>query len=168
MCATYRTYLEKEVLAIEKEKKSTEFSSYEEVFLSYNELKKVIKDKRWQDMLSRFGGVYLIHDKNTGKNYVGSASGKRGFLQRWVDYVENPTGGKDEKGNKRLVKLLNNGMYGNETGLKGKEYAEKYFYYSILQVMSLPSNKDDSSIKKVEARWIKHLGTLEHGLNDNY
>ena len=48
MCTTYRTYLKKEVLAIEKEKTSTKFSSYEEVFLSYNELKKVIKDKKWQ------------------------------------------------------------------------------------------------------------------------
>ena len=41
MCATFNKYLEKEVLAIEKEKKSTEFSSYEEVFLSYDELKKL-------------------------------------------------------------------------------------------------------------------------------
>lgn len=167
MCATHKTYMDKEVLAIEKEKKAMEFSSYEEVYLSYNELKKVIEDEKWKDMLSRFGGVYLIHDKNTGKNYVGSASGKKGILQRWQNYAENPTGGDDEKGNKWLVELLNKGMHGNETGLKGKDYAEKYFVYSILQILPIQSNKNGSIITKAESRWKEHLGTRKHGLNAN-
>lgn len=167
MCATYKTYINKEILAIEREKKAVEFSSYEEVYLTYNELKKVIKDDKWKEMLSRFAGVYLIHDKNTGKNYVGSASGKRGILQRWENYAENPTGGDDEKGNKWLVELLNKGMHGNTTGLRGKEYAEKYFVYSILQVLPIPTARNITTVTQVESRWKEHLGTRKHGLNAN-
>lgn len=167
MSVTSNVYPNLEVIAIEKQKVATEFLSYSEVFLSYNELRQVVKDDKWRDMLSRFGGIYLVHDKYTGKNYIGSASGRKGILQRWLNYAENPTGGNDEKGNKKLVELLNKGMHGNDTSLRGKDYAEKYFVYSILEVMSIPKGKDDYKITKAESRWKRNLGTIEFGLNAN-
>lgn len=167
MVSVSKTFPKLKVIAIEREKAATEFSSYSEVFLNYNELKQVIKDDKWCDMLSRFGGVYLVHDKYTGKNYIGSASGRKGILQRWQNYAENPTGGNDEKGNKKLVELLNKGMHGNNTNLKGKDYAEKYFVYSILEVMSIPRGEDDHKITSAESRWKRNLGTIDFGLNAN-
>lgn len=156
-----------EVLAIERTKLATEFSSYSEVCLKYDELRTVIGDDIWQDKLSRFGGVYLIHDNNTGKNYVGSAYNENGgFLGRWKNYANNPTGGNNEEGNKMLVELLNKNMHGNNTKLNGDEYARKFFIYSILEVLPLGNTKQ---ILDAEKRWKKHLGTRDraHGLNAN-
>lgn len=58
-------------------------------------------------------------------------------------------------------------MHGNNTGLKGTDYAKKYFKYSILQVLPKPSSKNDTTINKAETRWKEHLGTRTHGLNAN-
>ena len=68
---TFITASKYEVTQVDPIRKATEFSGYKNVLLTYSELKEVVKDKIWQDMLSRFGGVYLIHDSNTGFNYVG-------------------------------------------------------------------------------------------------
>lgn len=103
----YEKFSQYDVNSIEKIKLATEFNSYEDVCLNYNELQMVIKDGVWQERLSRYGGVYLIHDKYTGKNYIGSAYNESGgFLGRWSDYANNPTGGKKDTGNKMLVELL--------------------------------------------------------------
>lgn len=163
----YPKFSEFEIIAIERPKVATTFSSYEEVHLDYNQLEQVINDSIWQDMLSRFGGVYLIHDEHTGKNYVGAAYNQgEGFLGRWRNYANNPTGGSNEDGNKMLVELLNKGMHGNDTSLKGKDYARKYFKYSILEVLPLGNS---NRILDAEKRWKKHLGTRNEkfGLNAN-
>ncbi|GEM_PF-6298826 len=146
-----------EVTRIEPVRIATEFTDFKSIYLTYNELKHVIKDEKWQDMLARFGGVYLIHDSNSGENYVGSAYNKDGFLGRWIAYAKNPTGGTDEIGNAKLVKLLRN----------DPEYAEKYFRYSILEVLSLAKNGINQEIFDAETRWKVHLGTRTNGLNAN-
>ena len=163
----YPKFSQYEILAIERPKVATTFSSYEEVHLNYSQLEQVINDSIWQDMLSRFGGVYLIHDDHTGKNYVGSAYNQgEGFLGRWRNYANNPTGGSNETGNKMLVELLNKEMHGNDTNLKGKDYARKYFRYSILEVLPLGN---PNKILDAEKRWKNHLGTRSEkfGLNAN-
>lgn len=163
----YEKFSQYEIRAIEKIKLATNFNSYNNVYLNYSELGQVVKDSTWQEVLSRFGGVYLIHDEYTGRNYVGSAYNEsQGILGRWINYAKNPTGGSDENGNKMLVELLNKGMHGNDTNLKGKEYAKSYFKYSILEVLPLGNS---NRIIEAETRWKKHLGTRnkKHGLNDN-
>jgi len=51
-------------------------------------------------MLAAVAGVYLIVDRKTGKQYVGSASGEGGILSRWRSYADTGHGG-----NKRLIDL---------------------------------------------------------------
>lgn len=63
---TFTTAGKYEVTQVEPLKIATKFTDYKNVYLTYTELKHVIKDKKWQDMLSRFGGVYLIHYNHTG------------------------------------------------------------------------------------------------------
>ena len=163
----YETFAKYDITAIEKIKLATEFNSYEDIYLNYNELKRVINDGNWQERLSRYGGVYLIHDDYTGKNYIGAAYGENGgFLGRWEEYVNNPTGGEKDKDNVMLRELLENGKYGNNTKFKGKDYAKKYFKYSILEVLPLGNS---TRIRNAESRWKLHLGTRDkkHGLNGN-
>ena len=136
---------------------ATEFIDYKSVRLTYNELKLVVKDEKWKDMLSRFGGVYLIHDDKSGKNYVGSAYSKFGFWGRGNHYAEFPTGGSSETGNTELVKLLS----------QDPEYADKHFHYSILEVLPLVKEGINQAILDAEVRWKIHLGTRTWGLNSN-
>ena len=42
----------------------------------------------WRDALSAVKGVHVITDNNTGKLYVGSASGDGGIGARWSDYAK--------------------------------------------------------------------------------
>lgn len=59
---------------------------------------------------------------NTGKHYVGSASGNsNGLWQRWVHYANGDHTGGDVD----LIALVNG---------KGKEYIEEHFQYSILEI----------------------------------
>jgi hypothetical protein len=154
---TFTTAEKYEVTQVEPLKIATEFTDYKNVYLTYNDLKQVIKDEKWQDMLSRFGGVYLIHDSSTGKNYIGAAYNRDGILGRWRNYANNPTGGSDEVGNAKLVELLQH----------NPGYAEKYFRYSILEVLPLSNKDNNQEILDAETRWKIHLGTRIHGLNAN-
>ena len=64
-------------------------------------------------------GVYLIKDKNNGKEYVGSACGGCGIWNRWKDYVADGHGG-----NKELKKIVKD---------KGFEYIQNNFHYTLLE-----------------------------------
>ncbi len=109
----FQKFSQFDVLTIEKNKIATEFSSYAEVFLKYDELRQVVNDGIWQERLSRFGGVYLIHDIYTGKNYVGVAYNEDGgFLGRWRTYANNPTGGNKEKGKRPTLHMCFTGNSG--------------------------------------------------------
>ena len=52
-----------------------------------------ILPRPWRQALSRWRGVYLIHDRSDGKAYVGSACGEAKLLGRWRDYAATGHGG---------------------------------------------------------------------------
>lgn len=154
-------YLEYNVLAVHAQPKVLGFISYDEVYLTYSELRSVLSKSEWQEKLGEVQGVYIIKDEATGGIYIGSATGGRGLLQRWSDYAENPTGG-----NKVLTELLVNkkNRKQEDTHLSDIEYAENYFKYSIIETFHL--KKSDKEIKREEYLWMKKLGTTsEYHLN---
>lgn len=143
---------DKEILAIQSEKKIP-FSSYEDIILSYPKLKEIIDESHlysdWHAALKSVYGVYLIVDKISGKQYVGSAYGNKGILQRWTEYVKTGHGG-----NQKLKELL-------------KEDPNRYksFQFSILQV--LPPNLTNDEVISVESKFKDKLLTREFGFNEN-
>jgi len=142
---------DKEILSIQSEKKIP-FSRHEDVILSFAKLKEIVENpvySDWQAALQSIYGIYLIVDKESGKQYVGSAYGKEGILQRWTKYVK--TGHGD---NKKMIELL-------------KEDPDRYksFQFSILQV--LPSNLTNDEVIKIESKYKDKLLTRKFGLNDN-
>ena len=110
---------EKGIIAIQSDEM---FSGYEEVILSFQELEKIIGNptiyKDWYTALSSVYAVYLIVDKKSGKQYVGSAYGDNGLWGRWSEYVRTKHGKNEE-----LEKLL-------------REDPEGYrnFQFTILQI----------------------------------
>ena len=130
-----------------------DFTDYLDFTLTFNELKKMYKyqdaNKRWIDKLSSVNGIYLILDKKTGNQYIGSGYGINGIWGRWNNYVKNYHGG-----NKQLIELLEN---------DNKYYVN--FQWTVLE--TLPANLSKEKIISFERRYKEKLGTKTFGLNSN-
>lgn len=145
---------DKEVLEIIQKGTLARFPGLLNFTLSFNQLKKLIENsnanKEWYHQLSSVNGVYLILDRKTGRQYIGSAYGEEGIFQRWKEYVV--TGGH---GNNDCLKKLcsTNDNYQNN------------FIFTILQ--TLPSNIKDDEVIKYENLYKEKLGSRAFGLNKN-
>ncbi len=129
-----------------------DFPGYENVDLSWNDLRRVLKFKNWQTALENQKAVYLITDTATNKRYVGSAYGDNMLLGRWRNYAENGHGG-----NKELKALVEE---------KGLGYVKDNFRYSILDIYK--STTDDETIIARESWWKNILLTRgDYGYNAN-
>ena len=133
------------------------FIRYEDVILSFSQLQKVVEDKEWKSKLESLNCVYMILDKETGKQYVGvtykdmKPGIKNGILGRWTEYAKTGHGN-----NKLLVALLED---------KGISYAEQNFQWTILE--TLPLNVTPKVAIDRESLYKKKFGTREHGYNEN-
>ncbi len=147
-----RALNEKEVIAIQCHQ-IVPFEGYDKVILSFNELEEIINDDEkyhdWHTALSSVKGIYLITDRSTGKQYVGSSYGEKGLLQRWSKYIETKHGN-----NEGLIKLLKQDPY---------HYME--FQFSILEIFS--KSITDDEIVAIENRYKDKLLTRVFGYNDN-
>ena len=131
-----------------------DFPGYDNVRLSYSQLEIIVKNnkKDWKAALENQKAVYLITDTNTGKLYVGSATGDKGMLlQRWSNYVYSYHGGNVE-----LKELVSK---------EGEEYVKKYFQYSILE--NFNAKVDDNYILRRETWWKETLNSKKNGYNGN-
>jgi hypothetical protein len=133
------------------------FIRYEDVILSFSQLQKVVEDKEWKSKLESLNCVYMILDKETGKQYVGvtykdmKTGIKNGILGRWTEYAKTRHGN-----NKLLVALL---------AEKGISYADQNFQWTILE--TLPLNVTPKVAIDRESLYKKKFGTREHGYNEN-
>lgn len=124
-----------------------EFPGYQDVILSWEELKLIIDNPRthkaYTTALKETAGIYRIIDQSDGSAYIGSASGKDGLLGRWTDYVKNGHGGNRD--------------------LKDRD--PRNFRWSIIRTLSgSMSPRDVHRIEGIEKE--KH-GSRVHGLNAN-
>jgi len=99
--------------------------------------------KSWVNYLSDSKGIYILVDKDTGNQYIGSATGRNGFYGRWLQYEENGHGGN------KLLKKLKNPIY----------------KVGILEIAGSLETSDD--ILKKESDWKDKLGSRSFGLNAN-
>ena len=96
----------------------------------------------WQEVLAACRGVYLLVGSD-GEQYVGSATGERGFLGRWLDYAQDGHGG-----NQAL-----------------RERERQDYHVSILEVCGTALSLGE--IHEREGVWKRKLGSRAHGLNRN-
>jgi hypothetical protein len=143
---------DKEVIAIQANPKYS-FSGYENLVLTYNELKEIIKDQvvyeNWHTALKSVNAIYLIVDTGTGKQYVGSAYGDGGLLSRWACYIESKHGN-----NKKIIETL-------------CQFPERYqyFQFSILQI--LPRSITNEEVIQFENLYKQKLMSKAFGMNGN-
>ncbi len=151
---TYGKVKDKEVVKILPYHFVDEFPGLMKIRISAKELKTIIYNPqthaKWYESLTRLQAVYMILDKKTGNQYIGTTFGQNGLWQRWESYAKgNFTGG-----NKELIALMENdsNFYDN-------------FQYSILEV--LPKNASQKDCIDAESLWKEKLGTRTFGLNKN-
>lgn len=129
------------------------FPGYEKIALTLAQLKNIILEKEypeWKKMLSAVNCIYIITDRKTGKNYIGSTYGKEGIWGRWKEYAK--TGGHGN--NVTLQKLYDqDNSYPNN------------FSWSILETLSISISSYEAI--NIEKCYKKKLGTLAFGLNNN-
>lgn len=151
----------KEVVRIDEgliSRKIPPFIRYEDVKLSYTELKTIIESNNllWKSKLEACNCVYLILDKSNGKQYVGvtykdaSKGWKRGIWSRWSEYAQTGHGRNEE-----LVELCAN----------NPNYAKENFQWTILE--TLPLNVIPNVAQARETLYKEKLGTREFGYNNN-
>ncbi len=139
----------KDKLVVEIKGKNSlgDFSSFDQVILTFRELKMLINNPdsntTWINTLSSVNGIYLIKDTLTGRLYVGSAYGAKGIFGRWQSYANSGHGGNKE--------------------LQGMDY--NLFEFSILEILPATTSADEVILR--ENRWKRKLGTKETGLNLN-
>jgi hypothetical protein len=129
-----------------------EFPGFNSVLLSHATLKTIVREniESWRAALGAVAGVYVITDKSSGEQYVGSAYGVGGIWTRWCNYAENGHGG-----NAQLRAVLRD---------KGATHAG-HFQYAILEVRDLKESSD--FVIGRESHWKEVLQTRDHGLNSN-
>lgn len=123
------------------------FPGYENVNLSWGDLKRVIDKDSWKTALQNQKGVYLLTDTSSGKMYVGSAYGGDMILGRWRSYLKTGHGGNSG------LKLLT------------LDHIRQNFRFSILDIYK--STTDDKTIIDRENWWKEVLQTRRFGYNDN-
>lgn len=145
---------EKPIVAIAPKAKKS-FPGFENLILSFNELEEVVKNEtdyeQWRVAMSSVYAIYLVIDKKTGEQYVGSAYGDGGLWGRWSEYVA--TGGHGN--NKLMVEHLKD-MDSDCCDLQ----------FSVLQILS-KALADKEVIEQFENRWKEKLLTKDFGLNAN-
>lgn len=138
-----------------------DFPGFENLSLSYSDLKQHFYNSSWQSQLSSVYGVYVITDILTGKLYVGSACGDNGIYGRWSTYLADGYDKSELESsqypNKQLKKLVDT---------QGISYVQKYFQYSILEIFSKNELGKQKALTR-ETYWKKVLQSREHGYNDN-
>lgn len=97
----------------------------------------------WQQRLREVKGIYVLVDKDTGEQYVGSAKGEESLLARFTAYAQTGHGGNVE--------------------LKRRKGAR--YQVGVLEIVNLAL--PDRRIEEIEAWWKRKLLTREFGLNRN-
>jgi hypothetical protein len=85
---------EKPIIEIRKEIKEEAFPGFTRFCCDIDQIEKV--PYSWQEVLKHTRGVYLLVEKDTGKQYVGSAKGEESLWGRFCDYARTGHGGNVE------------------------------------------------------------------------
>lgn len=128
------------------------FPGFDNLVIDFPTLGLVIEDARyreWRTALESVQGIYLITDRNSGRQYVGKADGRERILGRWRSYWKSGHGG-----NVALRKLSDVDMTSSAS-----------FQFSLLRVFG-PEVPEDQ-LNSAESHFKTALLTRDFGFNKN-
>lgn len=129
------------------------FPGHDSIEHGFRDLEVVYSQQRgdWRDALKDMKGVYVLHDRCTGRSYVGSACGDTGIWARWGQYITSGHGG-----NVDLQEVV---------AREGIEYVREHFRFALLEYWSMRT--PDEHVLRREAYWKRVLLSREFGYNAN-
>lgn len=129
------------------------FPGHDRINHSLAELEVVVRQQRpdWRIALEHMKGVYVIHEADTGRRYVGSAYGDTGIWERWSTYVSTLHGG-----NVGLRDLI---------VAKGEDHFRSSMRFALLEFWSMRT--DDAVVLERESYWKDVLQARALGHNRN-
>lgn len=131
----------KPIVELRKENKDPDFPGFSGFVKPLSRIEGL--PRGWKEVLRSSRGIYLLTCPRTKEQYVGSATGHNGFLERWLTYVHSGHGGNE--------------------GLKSREASD--YQVSILEVAGSAAMVEE--ILEMERRWKEKLQSREMGLNRN-
>lgn len=119
--------------------------------MSFSELRVIVRQSipSWRAALENVAGVYLISDGETGKLYVGSATGESGIWSRWSAYLNG------HGDNVRLRKVID----------ESSAARAEQFHFSVLEIADTHTKPEE--VLQREAHWKEVLLSRLHGHNGN-
>ena len=132
---------DKPIVELRRSFEEPAFPGYLELITSLSQVTKL--PRSWAIALAAARGIYLLTCPKTKEQYVVSASGEGGFLQRFEEYAATGHGGN--------------------VALKSRESSD--YQIAILEVAGSASTLDE--ILTMESRWKTKLQSREMGLNGN-
>ena len=129
------------------------FPGHDQINHTLAELEVVVAQSRpdWRVALQHMKGVYVLHDRDTGEPYVGSAYGDTGIWERIRQYTESLHGG-----NIGLAALVEE---------KGRDYVRNNLSFALLEFWSMRT--EDQHVLDRETYWKDVLVSRTRGLNRN-
>ena len=145
------------VLAILPEPYAGEpFPGLDQINHTLSQLEVVFAQQRadWRYALEPMKGVYVIHDRTSGKPYVGSACADTGIWERWGNDVVSLHG------------CAANALLREPIGSKGDAYARENLVFALLEYW--PKREPDALVLRREEYWKQVLLSRgKFGLNKN-
>jgi hypothetical protein len=148
--------LNPEVYEIAPSTKLGHFPGYQNVSLTYNDLRLITtrNEPSWKQALSNVKGIYVVTDTSNGKLYIGSASGNNdGIWQRWCSYAGNDKLTGENKGFEEIQRD------------KGDYHIVDNFKYSILEIFDTKTKVE--TIINRENYWKRVFESKKYGMNYN-
>lgn len=129
------------------------FPGHDSINISLRELGVIVAQQRsdWRGALEHMKGVYVIHDRKSGRPYVGSAYGDTGMWARWEQYATTLHGG-----NLDLRDLVDR---------QGDAYVRDNLVFALLEFWSMRT--PDDYVLEREKYWKRVLLSREFGHNKN-
>ena len=133
---------DKEIIELRRRAEEPRFPGFSRFDCSLHEIDTL--PATWLEALRTSRGVYLLVDRETGAQYVGSASGEDGFIGRWRGYANG---------------------HGGNAAMRDLAYGPDRYRVWVLETVGSSATYQD--VCDLESLWKEKLGSRAKGLNRN-
>lgn len=138
----YASRRDKEIIELRRKAEEPHFPGFSRFTSALHEIDAL--PAAWLETLRATRGVYLLVDRESGAQYVGSATGEDGFIGRWRCYSDG---------------------HGGNTAMRQLAFGPERYDVRILETVGSGATYDE--VCSLESSWKNKLGSRAQGLNRN-
>ena len=138
----YANRRDKEIIEVRRHAEEPHFPGFGRFSCGLHEIDAL--PATWLEALRASRGVYLLVHRETGAQYVGSATGDDGFIGRWLGYADG---------------------HGGNAAMRELAHSPEQYDVRILETVGSGATPDE--VCDLESLWKEKLGSRAKGLNRN-